>query len=51
MDVVKYGDRSKAREMFDAAFELQDQVADLLEHVENVYKTLDRLVRFAPDTE
>ena len=49
MEVIKNGDRSKAREMFDAAFELQDQAMSLLEHVEHVYDTLDKLVRYAPD--
>ena len=46
MDVVHRGEPSRARKMFDRAFDLRDQLEDIFEHLERVRTTHDALLRF-----
>ena len=49
MDVVNRGYLSKGEELFDLAFELDDQVFDLMENLEAIQNTLSALTDLAPD--
>ena len=49
MDVVNRGYLSKGEELFDLAFDLEDQVFGLMENLEAIQDTLGALTRLAPD--
>ena len=49
MDVVHSGYLSKGEELFDLAFDLEDQVFGLMENLEAIQDTLSTLTRLAPD--
>ncbi len=49
MDFVHNSEFSKGEALFDLAFELEDQVFELLEHLEIIQGTLGALTRLAPD--
>lgn len=49
MNVAHDGAREKAREMFDLAFELRDQLSELMDHVERAHAILDTMIDFAPE--
>ena len=51
MDVVNNGSRSKMDEMFDLAMDLEDQVCDMLSHLEQIQSTLEGLVALKPESE
>jgi hypothetical protein len=48
MDVVNNGWTSKARDFFDNAFDLEMQVSDLIEELETVQNTLNKLLDLYP---
>lgn len=48
MDVVDNGWTSKAQEFFDNAFDLEMQVSDLIEELEVVQNTLNKLLDLYP---
>ena len=49
MEVVNSGYLNKGEELFDLAFELEDQVFDLMENLEAIQDTLSALTGLAPD--
>ena len=49
MDVVNSGYLSKGEELFNLAFDLEDQVFGLMENLEAIQDTLSALTRLAPD--
>ena len=49
MDVVNSGYLNKGEELFDLAFELEDQVFGLMENLEAIQDTLSALTDLAPD--
>ena len=51
MEVVNSGYLSKGEELFDLAFDLEDQVFGLMENLEAIQDTLSALTQLAPDEE
>lgn len=49
MSVVNNGQLSQAREMFDLAFEIDEELIDIEQNVELMRKTTSKLVRLCPD--
>ena len=49
MEVVNNGWTSKARQLFEMAYDLEDQVSDLIESLEAVQEILSKLTGLSPE--
>ena len=49
MDVINNGWTSKAKELFEMAFDIEDQLTDLMESIEQVYDVISKLTDLCPE--
>ena len=50
IDIVNNGHMGNVREFFSMAFELEDQITDIIEHLESVQNVLTKLTSLYPES-